>query len=357
MNQISDHVTAGATAERLCYDHVLAVVCGVSDYSVWRKTAGYESVDDLDGVPAAIERMTRWLVDSVGAEIVLPPNPKSSRKYDPANATAPQITQSIEHLRDRLANESFEGSKVGVVVYLAGHGRALGAVGHLLAARVEADDYISRDTIWLGRIRHEFAKTLTQAHHLLFILDCCYAGFAALPAGGLGRQRVLSYYLSRRAVQVVCACRHDLRTPYDTPGGVFTRVFLDTVENLDGEVLAVEDLLSRVKRDAAVECLHPYVVSTDPSDGQFLVGIQTRQRHSAAVHPSQDEMAREALLFFKRHADRGVTFTRLDASRRLDERGIPGEKAIDHLIKNDGLEQRFDDYLYLMPLPVGKSKE
>ncbi len=58
MNQISDQVNSGLAAESLCYDHVLAVVCGVSDYSAWRKVAEHESVDDLDGVPTAIERMT-----------------------------------------------------------------------------------------------------------------------------------------------------------------------------------------------------------------------------------------------------------------------------------------------------------
>ena len=144
------------------YDDSWALVVGINDY---------DTVQDLNYAVEDALAIKNMLINQYGFK-------RSNVRYlIDKEATQSNIKKELSNLRKKV------GENDRVVFYFAGHGETEelgideGDIGFLLPSDADADDlyYSAIDMEELKRI-----STMSKAKHMLFLVDACYGGLAAV---------------------------------------------------------------------------------------------------------------------------------------------------------------------------------
>lgn len=121
-----------------------------------------------------------------------------------------------------------------VIFYFAGHGITLKASGKPdkgFIIPVESSDSDYPDTaISMSQIRDLCSHI--RAKHIMFIMDCCYAGQIITEGQKMGQHEILDQQLlsHRRVIQIITAGGKDQQALEVDDHGVFTKFFLQSIE-------------------------------------------------------------------------------------------------------------------------------
>ena len=144
------------------YDRIFGLAIGIEKYD------SHEGLDNLDGVKPTLENVEKWMKQEVGI-----PDDDFDCQTD---VSAGEIDTLVRKLGDDVNAAVKNAEVVGVIVYLAGHGKRGEDESKL------ASFFANPDIFPFLRIQKEYQTYLVNAHHVLFILDCCHSGEALQPA-------------------------------------------------------------------------------------------------------------------------------------------------------------------------------
>jgi TPR repeat protein len=208
-----------------------AVVIGIGDYDAVRK---------LDAPRNDAQRVRDFLVKDAGFDYVV--------TLTDADATKARITKLMEtDLPDRIGpNDRF-------LFYFSGHGatRDLGSSsrGYLLLKN-------SHPGVWDEMIQMPdikgWADNFGRARHVLFVLDACFSGLAAVQVKSADAKPVTLQRLSRPSSYILTA-GVDKEESYAVGGAsLFTQAFLATARGeldppADG-IVSLEDMIPKINR-------------------------------------------------------------------------------------------------------------
>ena len=135
------------------YDRIFGLAIGIENYE------SHEGLDNLDGVKPTIDNVEKWMKQEVG----IPDEDFDSQ----TDVSSSQIDNLIGKLRDDVNSAAENDEVVGVIIYLAGHGKRGEDESEL------ASFFANPDVVPFLRFREEYQRQLVKAHHVLIILDCC----------------------------------------------------------------------------------------------------------------------------------------------------------------------------------------
>lgn len=277
--------------EEFTYDRILALLFGISDYSSWK--VPYGSFENLVGIEESIEKLEEWLIESCNATII------NRTKDTQINVHTHDIDQYISDLGDMLAQEKELYPKTAVLVYIAGHGKkssqAPEDLGYFLGPRIKNDRFTKRDILSMSNFSGDFLAQLSDAYHVLFILDCCYAGIALTESGKAFEQKMstvteehLESALSSKAAQLVTVTKND-SPAFTTPQGTrFIKAFFEALGNFQGTA-TIRDLVGHTRQNSKTWRQHANIKSLSTKDeGDFVLGIRAKEQTFGVLLEHQD---------------------------------------------------------------------
>ncbi len=201
-----------------CYANSWAVVIGINDY---RSRPLRYAVPDAEAVAGALLGLG-FTADSV---------------FSLHNAEATR-----QNTHDLLSVEMARkaGTQDRLLVFFAGHGRTVTPpsgpqLGYLVPIDADEDRItstgISMSEIWTW-------SNLIPAKHILFVMDCCHSGLAAIRAGGLSplHPDYFAKIISQRVRQIITAGEADQQVIEDSGQGLFMRLFIQALRG-DADIL------------------------------------------------------------------------------------------------------------------------
>ncbi len=190
--------------KRANFDRNLAVVIGIDRYQNASIRNLSTAVSDANAIAALLEQSYNYQQS--------PKQPSVIRLFDEA-ATLARLQDLLHH---RLPNELNPGTGDRLIVYFAGHGLPRsnedGPEGYL----VPYDANPTEQSSFLAM--REVSEALSQltCHHLLVILDCCFAGTfrwvgsrKAVPILETIRREHYYHFIRHPAWQVITSSAHD----------------------------------------------------------------------------------------------------------------------------------------------------
>lgn len=190
------------------FDCNLAVVIGINQYQE-------RGISDLNTARFDAKRLKKILEKKYNYEVKLFTDEPITSRCNWKNATFANITNYLK-TELPLKIKSFQNKRVRLLFYFAGHGTPPegedGDAGFLLPQDAE----ISQRKEWLSMKDIHDKLIDLECHHLLIILDCCYAGAFRFGTRHLGAAmpEVLSKQLYERysehpAGQVIASTTHN----------------------------------------------------------------------------------------------------------------------------------------------------
>jgi WD40 repeat protein len=178
------------------FDYNLAVVIGINQYQ--------NGIPELKTARFDAERLAGILQTKYGYNVKL---------FTDEQAQSDNLWNYLEKLSEKI--KSYDNQQVRVIFYFAGHGSPPegedGEAGYLVPQEAE----IGKRDQWLSMKRVHDLLTQCGCHHLLIILDCCYAGAFRFGTRHIGMmpedlsQERYQRYIEYPAGQVIASTAHN----------------------------------------------------------------------------------------------------------------------------------------------------
>lgn len=240
------------------YDRIFGLVIGVSDYS------RHDTFDSLDGVKPTVDKVQSWMLNDLGIA-----RDDVKRR---SNQTGDQIEQLIKDLGQTIDEVALDGQTVGAIVYLAGHGTKSKLHRELSSFHAKSGE------IKFSRFKNEYRYYFANAHHVLFILDCCHSGEAIQAASELSSESdpiTNAYFqasIENPCIQVMTSSSPDQKSWFDQKKG---SLFFDALRTRLAKhaVIPVTALTTELRirtkyEDQIADCRRL------DGDGDFILGLK-----------------------------------------------------------------------------------
>jgi len=175
------------------------------------------------------------------------------------------VNQKVLTRRSETSRAAIEAALAGVpfeqgdtvVIFFAGHGRALDGRYNFLPAdlQLENSDSIRRNALTQERIQAQLRRFANG--RVLLVLDTCHAGAMIEDRGGLDETFAIDNLMRESGRAILAASKSDALAFQDRgrQHGIFTLSLLDGLANADynkDQVVDVEELTKHLKRDMPI---------------------------------------------------------------------------------------------------------
>lgn len=260
------------------YDYLFVGLFAVTDYSGWRRGRGRTDFSDLAELKNSVGYLQSYFKKQ---------NAKIRGKINPS---ANDIREEVGLLKRAVDNikRVDPSAKIGVLLYIAGHGDQ--EEGSRLAKffATRTDDKIESNQLDTHAFQSTVFRTLSDAHHVLVVLDCCNAKLKSQGAPAPAKRKLLpkARSIKRRlpsikaaynskARQTIYASLAEQKAFVDEKGSKLCRYLLENVNQL--EVAPAASAIIRVQEQMESFANRP---TCDPHEGcgggDFLFGIKAR---------------------------------------------------------------------------------